>query len=72
VLGYTALNPGLNTNINVEIDPANVTDTLHVMLHYDTGTIGTFEFGETEGQDIAVQMQDQVIVTSIEPHQIDE
>lgn len=52
VLGYSSLLPsGLSTGVTVTVDPSAVGNTVWAMLHYDTGTAGTYEFGEVEGAD---------------------
>ena len=43
-LGVTPLEAGAHRNVRVSIDTRNATDTLHVMLHEDTGVAGTFEY----------------------------
>lgn len=43
-LGVTPLEAGVHRNVRVAIDTRNATDTLHVMLHEDTGVAGTFEY----------------------------
>lgn len=44
VIGYTALQDGENTDVMVEIDVQQATETLYAMLHTDTGEVGTYEF----------------------------
>ncbi len=51
VLGWTAVQDGLNTDVAVELDADGVTPTLWPMLHMDTGTVGEYEFGTVEGAD---------------------
>lgn len=48
MIGYRQLSVGMNTNVQVWIDAAQATPTLHAMLHMDTGEIGVYEFG-TDG-----------------------
>jgi plastocyanin len=61
VLGFAALEDGLNQDVSVEIDTANVTAVLYAMLHTDAGQIGTYEF---PGDDIPVTVDDQVVSPS--------
>jgi hypothetical protein len=44
LLGYAPLEPGVNRNVVVPIDPQFSTSSLHVMLHTDTGVQGEFEY----------------------------
>jgi hypothetical protein len=44
VLGHTAVSPTTNSNVEVQIDPLEATDTLVAMLHVDAGEVGTYEF----------------------------
>jgi len=44
ILGKTTLSDGENSDVLVEIDAANATETLYAMLHTDGGEVGTFEF----------------------------
>lgn len=51
VAGFTPVTAGTNTDVVVALDQNNATPTLFPMLHVDTGTIGTYEFGVVEGAD---------------------
>jgi hypothetical protein len=55
VLGFTAVAPDENSDIEVQIDPLQATDTLAVTLHDDLGEAGTFEF---PGVDAPLQTAD--------------
>ena len=44
VLGQTAVSGPTESNIEVQIDPLQATDTLVAMLHQDAGEVGTYEF----------------------------
>lgn len=44
LLGYAPLEPGVNHNVVVPIDPQFTTSLLHVLLHTDTGVQGEFEY----------------------------
>lgn len=65
VAGYAQVQPGLNTNVTVELDPAVVTPVLWPMLHVDTGAEGTYEFGTVEGADGPVRVNDAVLTFAI-------
>jgi predicted lipoprotein with Yx(FWY)xxD motif len=58
VLGYTAVEDGENTDVVVEIDAAQATDTLYAMLHTDAGIIGTYEF---PGDDVPVTIGSEMV-----------
>lgn len=61
VIGFSPLSPGMNFNINVELDVAAATPTLFAMLHADTNEIGTYEFGTVDGADGPVRDENGVI-----------
>ena len=50
-IGHTALADGLNKNVVVKLDPADITAVLYAMLHTDAGVVGTYEF---PGADVPV------------------
>lgn len=58
VLGWSALTPGENENVVVQIDTAAATPTLFAMLHVDRGTMGSFDF---PGDDGPVTLAGQVV-----------
>ena len=58
VLGHSAVADGENSDVMVEIDTENATETLYAMLHADLGTEGTYEF---PGADEPVQVDGQVL-----------
>ncbi len=62
VLGYTALRPGVNSDIAIEVDPAQAGTQVFPMLHYDTNTMGVYEFGTVEGADSPVSVGGAVVV----------
>ena len=64
VIGHRSINAGWSFNIGVEIDAAQATPTLFAMLHEDTGTVGTYEFGAVEGADLPVRVKEQVVTPS--------
>jgi LPXTG-motif cell wall-anchored protein len=49
VIGWAAVQDGTNTDVSVEIDTANATETLYAMLHTDAGEMGTYEFPGADG-----------------------
>lgn len=59
VIGWTEVEDGENTDVEVEIDPAGVTDTLHAMLHVDAGVEGEYEF---PGDDVPARDEDDNVV----------
>jgi hypothetical protein len=65
VAGFSPVVAGLNENVVVELDPAAVTPNLWPMLHVDTGEAGVYEFGEVEGADTPVRVNDQVVTFQI-------
>lgn len=67
VLGYTAIHPGFNGHITVEITGTMSSDTVFPMLHYDTGEPGVYEFGTVEGADSPVRVADAVVVGPFTP-----
>lgn len=62
VIGNRLLSPGENYNVSVPIDAAAATPTLFAMLHVDDNEIGVYEFGQVEGADAPV-IVDNVPVT---------
>lgn len=65
VAGFAPVVAGLNENVVVELDPAVITPNLWPMLHVDTGEAGVYEFGEVEGADGPVRVDDQVVTFQI-------
>ncbi len=65
VLGFAAVEDGTNTNVVVELDSEGVTPVLYPMLHVDTGEMGAYEFGEVEGADGPVMVDDSVLTFPI-------
>jgi hypothetical protein len=59
ILGYAALHPGLNRDLVVDVDAAQVTDTLYAVLYLDAAEIGEFEF--PDGDDVPLQRSRQII-----------
>ncbi len=65
VAGVASVSAGVNTNVVVELDPSMVTASLWPMLHVDTGTAGTYEFGTVEGADGPVVVDGAVLTFPI-------
>jgi len=65
ILGYSQLNNGENSDVAVEIEVENATETLYAMLHSDAGEIGTFEF--PDGPDVPAQMDGKVVTSAFAP-----
>ncbi len=63
VIGNTAVADGENTDVVVELsgDVADG-DSFWAMLHADTNTIGTYEFGTVEGADAPVALDGEVVM----------
>lgn len=71
VIGFAQVNSGVNFNISVpHDDPTAVegaaTDQVFPMLHYDTGVVGEYEFGQVEGADGPVMLNGNVVVGPLE------
>jgi hypothetical protein len=65
IVGFTAVADGTNTNVVVELDDSvDLTDTLHVELHEDTGAVGTFEYPDDPTLDPAVMVDGEPVSTS--------
>jgi predicted lipoprotein with Yx(FWY)xxD motif len=52
-IGYTAVKPGVNQNVVVNIDVSKATPVLFAMLHSDAGTIGKYEFPGPDAPQLA-------------------
>jgi hypothetical protein len=61
VIGYSPVNPGVNTNVVVIIDLMHATSRLWAILHVDEGQVGTWEF---PGPDVPVQVGGKTIISS--------
>jgi hypothetical protein len=63
VYAYSPVVDGTNLNVMIHFPAdAPITTVLWPMLHVDTGTVGTYEFGTVEGADGPVRVGDQVVV----------
>jgi len=59
VIGHAAVSDGENTDVWVEIDVSQATDTLYAMLHTDTGEMGMYEFPDA---DPPVQVEGEIVL----------
>jgi len=50
-IGHAAVPDGLSTDVAIELNADGLTPVVWPMLHQDTGTVGTYEFGTVEGAD---------------------
>ena len=65
VIATAPLVPGLNKRVLVELDPADAGTQVFPMIHYDTGEVGTYEFGTVDGADTPVFVAENVVVGSV-------
>src|SRR5690606_41635238 len=59
IIGWTADEAGANSDVEVELDPMGINETLHAMLHVDAGVEGEYEF---PGDDVPAQDADGNVV----------
>ncbi len=71
VLGQVQVYPGLNQNLSIALE-GDITETVFPMLHYDTGEAGQYEFGEVEGADGPVFVNEAVVTGSMTPEAMSE
>lgn len=65
IIGKSAVTAGMNTNVEVSVDGEIETgDMLYPMLHFDTGTIGEYEFDGQNGFDGPVLDSTDIVLTS--------
>lgn len=62
LLGLVLIPAGVHHDIVVELDPAQLTNSLHVILHQDAGTLGQFEY--PDGLDFPLQRNRQPITVT--------
>jgi hypothetical protein len=65
VIGQAYLPQGWWNNLFVPVDAAQAGALVFPMLHYDTGTAGTYEFGTVEGADSPVSVGGNVVVVPV-------
>ncbi|PJF23817.1 MAG: hypothetical protein CUN53_20970, partial [Phototrophicales bacterium] len=61
VIGYRAINSGMNYNVVIDIDTTRATPTLFAMLHTDNCEAGVYEFGAVQGCDGPVRVNEAVV-----------
>lgn len=66
VIGLALLHPGVNRSIRVEIEMINITATLYAIVHLDTEPYGNFQFGEIDGADSPVTVDDTIVMSEFE------
>jgi len=59
ILGFSPVNDGENSDVLVEIDIDQLTETVYAMLHTDAGVVGEFEF--PDGPDGPVVVEEKVV-----------
>lgn len=68
IIGKAPIQEGMNTDVQITFDDSVVVedgDVLYPMVHYDTGTIGTYEFDGQGPHDQPVITADGILLTSI-------
>jgi glucose/arabinose dehydrogenase len=66
VIGFSSVMEGINRDVQVDIDPERVSETLFAGLHEDAGVIGAFEF---PGPDELIEINDQPLVVPFQVQQ---
>jgi hypothetical protein len=62
VIGQTAIQPGLNANVVVELTADDIaTGTIFPILHEDTGEVGVYEFGSVDDVDLPVRLNNRAV-----------
>ncbi|MCR9131045.1 MAG: hypothetical protein NXI08_00640 [bacterium] len=65
IIGKTAINEGINENVEISVEgEISAGDMLYPMMHFDTGTIGEYEFDGQNGFDGPVLDGQEIVVTS--------
>ena len=59
IIGVTSLEIGLNRNVEVEVTPEDLTETLYAVLYLDAEEIGEFEY--PDGDDVPLQRSRRVL-----------
>ena len=65
VLATALLHTGSNKHIIIEVDAAAAGELVFPMLHYDTNTLGEYEFGTVDGADVPVSVNSQIVVAPL-------
>ncbi len=56
VIGKERILAGTNSNVEIDLDPAGMTNLVDATLHVDTGVAGEYEFGSIDGADLPVSV----------------
>ncbi len=56
VIGKERVLAGTNSNVEVDLDAAGMTNRVYAALHVDTGVAGEYEFGTVDGADLPVSV----------------
>lgn len=64
VLGYVALSAGTHADVRVPV-AGDVTGQVWVVLHQDSDTIGSFEYGQTETADLPLMASAEWVAASV-------
>jgi len=59
VIGYSPVEPGVNTNVSVTVHTFVATDTLFAVLHHDAGKEGVFEYPIP---DVEQKVDDEIVI----------
>ena len=59
VIGYSPVEPGVNTNVSVTVHTFVATDTLFAVLHHDAGKEGVFEYPVP---DVEQKVDDEIVI----------
>lgn len=65
VIATYPISAGVNHNIVIPVDADAAGALVFPMLHYDTGVLGTYEFGSVEGADLPVFVGGNVVVAPL-------
>ena len=72
IIGKTMVDPGTNTDVTIQLEEGVANEeTLWVMLHEDTGEIGTYEFDGENGLDLPVVFEEEIVMSSFMISQTD-
>ncbi len=56
VIGKERILAGTNSNVEIDLDAAGMTNVVYATLHVDTGAAGEYEFGTVDGADLPVSV----------------
>jgi len=67
IIGKAPIEQGMNTNVQISFGDSVVSDGEHLwpMVHYDTGTLGEYEFDGNSGLDQPMVINGNVLTTSM-------